>query len=226
MNNQIKNILIDIDNTITDSIDEGIDPFRQSCIELMLEKNNILSIESVGKAVDKAFETGGGLMEPALAHLQIPLMKCWKRIVQGFEKSVSVFPDADFLLKELKKQNFDVYPATTNSSFAILAKLAVGGLAEEMKTSYFKTILGGSEVHPKGKSGPFFYTALVERLNIKPEEVLMIGDNLKADGEFALTAGIKHVVIIDRSQVEDFICDENGVLFVNSLKHVIKIIDK
>ena len=221
-----KKILIDIDNTITDSKDEGIDPFRQSCIELMLEKNNTLSVELAKKAVDEAFEIGGGLMEPALTHLQLSVMECWKKVVKYFGKSVSIFPDAAFLLKELKAQNFDVYPATTNSSFAILAKIAVGGFANNMKTAYFKTVLGGSEVHPKGKSGPFFYTALMEKLNITPENTVMIGDNYKADAEFALAAGIEQVVIIDRSQIEDLRYDNRGVIWINSLNQVMDIIEK
>lgn len=214
-------ILIDIDGTITYSIDEWIDDFKHSCVELMREKHHTLSEVSVNLIVEKAFELNNGLMEPVLAQLQLSPLECWQQVVKYFTRSISVFPDADFLLKELRKRNFAVYPATTNSSFAILAKLAVGGLATEMKTPYFKTVLGGSEVHPKGKSGPFFYRALMEKLKIKPEDVVMIGDNYKADAEFALEAGIKHIVIVDRSQVEDIRSDKNGVMVVHSLKHVI-----
>jgi ribonucleotide monophosphatase NagD (HAD superfamily) len=66
----------------------------------------------------------------------------------------------------------------------------------------------------------------MEKLQINSKESLMIGDNYNADANFAQAAGIRQVIIIDRLQVEDMRCDKNGVIFVNSLKHVITIIRK
>jgi len=220
---KIKNIFIDIDNTITDSIEEKFEPFKYYCVELMMEKKS-LSRELADKFVDDAFNVGNVLIEPMLEYLRLPILEYCERLVEHFKKSISVFPDADFLLKELRKQNFDVYPATTNSSFAILTKIAVGGLAKDLKTPYFKTLMGGSEVHPEGKSGPFFYTALMEKLKVSPETVLMIGDNREADAYFAIAAGIKYVVIIDRAQKEAVLHGKQGEIIVNSLKEVVNIL--
>ena len=86
-----------------------------------------------------------------------------------------------------------------------------------MKTPYYKEVLGGSEVHPKGKNGPFFYSALLKNLNLDPAEVLMIGDNYEAEAVFAVEAGITNFGIVDRNWKEDRMHDECGVLLVNSL---------
>jgi len=221
--NKIKNIFIDIDNTITDSIEEKFDPFKYYCVKLMMEKKS-LSRNLADKLVDDAFNVGNDLIEPILEYLRLPILEYCERLVGYYKKSISVFPDADFLLKELKKQNFNVYPATTNSSFAILTKIAVGGLAKDLNTPYFKTLMGGSEVHPEGKSGPFFYIALMEKLKVSPETVLMIGDSREADADFAIAAGIKDVVIIDRAQEESISHGDQGEIIVNSLEKVVNML--
>jgi len=46
----------------------------------------------------------------------------------------------------------------------------------------------------------------------------MVGDDLEADLAFAREAGISQVIIIDRTQDEDWKVFEDGARFVNSLE--------
>ncbi|GAF80267.1 unnamed protein product [marine sediment metagenome] len=78
--------------------------------------------------------------------------------------------------------------------------------------------MGGEEISRGGKCGPGFYRALLQRAEATPESTVMVGDDLEADLAFAREAGISQVIIIDRTQDEDWKVFEDGARFVNSLE--------
>ncbi len=68
---------------------------------------------------------------------------------------------------------------------------------------YFKTVVvSGDEDVAVRKPNPRIFELACERLDVPPEEVLMIGDNLEADVQGALAAGLQ-AVRLGISEVED-----------------------
>ena len=64
--------------------------------------------------------------------------------------------------------------------------------------SYFKTIvISGDEDVAVRKPNPRIFELACERLNASPEHVLMVGDNLEADIQGALAAGLQAVWLGD-----------------------------
>ena len=69
--------------------------------------------------------------------------------------------------------------------------------------SYFKTVvISGDEDVAVRKPNPRIFELACERLNVLPEKVLMVGDNLEADVQGALAAGLQ-AVWLGTSEVED-----------------------
>ena len=69
--------------------------------------------------------------------------------------------------------------------------------------SYFKTVVisGDEDVAVRKPKGRIFELAC-ERLNVPPKHVLMVGDNLEADVQGALAAGLQ-AVWLSKTDVED-----------------------
>lgn len=220
---KVRNILIDIDNTLTDSIDMGFDPFIGPLKEIIVGRDKITH-DQAETQIRRFIRSDDTTMSEILPSLHVDELELWHAVVKAMRGKVKMFPDAIEMCKRLTIKDFDIYPATTNSAFAILAKLGASGMASEMKTELFKSVCGGSELCPGGKSGALFYLSIIKRFSLEPDETAMIGDNPVADSEYPRQAGIKKIFIIDRTQKEKWIRKDNGVIYVNTLDIMSRIL--
>jgi FMN phosphatase YigB (HAD superfamily) len=117
-----------------------------------------------------------------------------------------------------------VYPATTNPRLVILGKLAAGGLTDASGTMVFDDCFGGDEVSPGGKCGPGFYHALCARTGTEPSRCYMVGDNPRADLDYAREAGIERVFIVQRDQSAPERGGSDGAMFIESLDEALSSI--
>src|SRR5690606_7665756 len=106
--------------------------------------------------------------------------------------------------------------ATTNAASVALEKLALGGLASGKSSPYFKGILGGNELSPRGKTSAQFFRDLLTHYQLDPETVLHVGDHPFLDVTCPLEAGIQ-VAQINRQQEEPVRELESGGISINRL---------
>jgi len=106
---------------------------------------------------------------------------------------------------------------TTNSNLICRAKLAVAGLGGYEGSPCFVQLVGGSEVHPAGKSTPAFYENLLRIAETSPREVVHVGDDPHLDLALARAAGITQVVLPAREQEQDWVAGDDGGVYVKSL---------
>lgn len=154
----------------------------------------------------------------------LPLKELFRRMMKFHERlGIEVPDDAVEFLKKAKQTGFTVCTATTNSRMTALGKLAAGGMAEFEGSPYINQFFGG-DVIDGGKSSPDFYRAILMKLQLPPERVVMIGDSLLADGQWAREAGIEQIVIINRYATEPLHISPEGFPVVNRLDHALSFI--
>jgi FMN phosphatase YigB (HAD superfamily) len=211
-----RNVLLDIDGTVvTSRRDAGGDTFARVLEQLVAARRGIAPADA-RRIVRSAYDPERECVSCALRPLGVDEQDYLAELLPALKEITSVYADAAEAMKTLRSRGFVLFPATTNSGFAIFAKLACDG-ANQALPSCFSSLLGGGEVHPEGKSGPGFYRALIGRLGIDPGATVMVGDDPRADLLFARQAGISSVVIVRRSQAADWVRGEDGGIYVRSL---------
>jgi FMN phosphatase YigB (HAD superfamily) len=128
----------------------------------------------------------------------------WAALCRYFRARVRVPPDVMPLLRFLRERQIRVFTATTNPRLYALGKLSTGELANQEGSPYLTDCFGGEEVSVGGKCGPQFFRALLERTGANPHATVMIGDDRTADLSYARQAGIRQVVLVNRSQNRDW----------------------
>lgn len=122
--------------------------------------------------------------------------------------------EAGELLAWLKEQGLKLAVASSSSIEAIKEVMAISGWGR-----YFDLLVSGNEF-PRSKPDPAIYLATVKRLNISPEEVIVVEDSPHGITA-AKNAGLKVIVKEDAS----FDLDRSkGDYFVTGLNEVTKIL--
>lgn len=103
---------------------------------------------------------------------------------------VELYPDSRFVLELLKNKGYKVVLAsnTFNIGSKAVRKLDLEKYFDIMFFSYNEGIK---------KPSPFVYKKILDRLNLKPEEVIVVGNTIEKDIVGAEAYGIK-AVLIDR----------------------------
>ena len=214
-------VLFDIDETITyrklDAASETggvvVDALRAAVMQVHgLNFNQALT--KIRREFDPDSEDVGKHLEP----LDVSPEMYWGLLMPRLKRSVGIYPDAVEAIRTLHGRGWRLYPATTNGRMACLAKLALGNLADQTGSACFDDVFGGSDVVPDGKVGPHFFRAILRRVGASPDRVIHVGDDPAHDLANALAAGITQVVLPRRDQPRDWIVEEDGGIYVRSLK--------
>ena len=225
---EFKTLFLDIDTTLVSPKNgtDGKDISPGRCLaSLVAGKNNISQEDAKEKIrkLEESIENMLGNIWPfgILEELNVAEDELWHVLAQEAEKKLFMYSDAkDFLVGLKRYSDIKVYTATTNPGMIIFAKLSIGGLADKYGSVYLDGAFGGEEVHPGGKSTPEFYKALLKKTGADPDSTLMVGDHVKMDLELARAAGIKQVVLVDRTMRNGWTYESEGPLYVNSLDKV------
>jgi len=222
---KIKACFIDIDATITDDGD-----VRQIASEHPL--NNALfgifcdiMVENGwerNKAVDALVAHADDLIfwdyEDFIKEFNLPAKHTWSQIIKWHDDHLVVYEDAVSMIRRLHATGFPLYIISNNPIQGCLLKLQRAGLGTLEGTPWFKDIFGSNKLNGQKCSVEFWERALACN-NILPEDIVVIGDNLKDDFQVPSQVGIRHFFMVDRKRKEPFVC-EDGACLVNSLQQV------
>lgn len=105
----------------------------------------------------------------------------------GLEKSVALIPNADEVVKYLYDKNYKLYVVTNG-----LIRLQKPRITNSKIANYFLDVIVSEEVGIS-KPDPKIFNVLLDRENLKSDDVIMIGDSLKKDIQGAKNAKIKSI---------------------------------
>ncbi len=124
-----------------------------------------------------------------------------------------LYPDAAEAVVKTKKNGFKTAVVTTVAYFQF--KKAVQPIKK-----YFDFIMTGYEAKCD-KTNPKMYRKVLEILKVKPEEAVMIGDNIEIDILLPKKLGI-HAILLDRNK-QNLKCQAANAM-VNNLREALELI--
>ena len=219
-------VFFDIDDTVTGGT--GVASGRSILDDLvrLVAESSRLDLKMARKKIDSIFDVENDAVSGHYTALGITEPQLWAALMEWMPGEVSGHPDAVIAIRRLHEAGMRLWTATTNSGLICRVKLAAAGLGDERGCPCFERLLGGSEVHPKGKSTPDFYRSLLQMAGVKPEEVVHVGDNPQADLELARAAGITQVVLPRRSQAASWVREPDGGIYVRSLELLPEMVER
>lgn len=209
-------VLFDVDGTIVETrADSGGDVFQRVLEELVARERSVDAAEA-RRLVRSVCDPARQCISSALQPLGISEQGYLAMLLPALRQTTRVHPDAADAIEALAANGFALFPATTNSGFAIRAKLASDGEHPRL-AGCFSRLIGGAEVCPEGKTGPGFYRSLIDRLAIDPALTVMVGDDPKTDLLFAREAGIAAALIVRRAQAAEWTSENDDGVHIRSL---------
>ena len=218
-------ILFDMDDTLTGPTGHmSGEDFTSTLVRLVARTHHIDSAEA-DALIRRTFDPECETVDSHYDELGITPRQYWDELIAWARTDVAGHPDAVEVVPELHRRGFRLFTATTNSSLACRLKLCAAGLGDETGSPYFENLLGGSEVHPRGKSGPWFFTSLLGRVGLGADQVVMVGDNPVADLQYSRDAGYTQIVIVNRDLDADCLPAGQGAVFVRRLTALLDLVE-
>jgi putative hydrolase of the HAD superfamily len=126
-----------------------------------------------------------------------------EKALEGYSREIELLPGADALLERASKA-MPLALVTNGPSDMQRRAVAAAGIEP-----YFKAIvISGDEDVGVRKPNPAIFRLACARLGVSPERAMMIGDNLQADIEGALAAGMQAIEVgpeVDLSELFEVI---------------------
>lgn len=210
-------VLFDMDDTMTGPSGQTTGKTFGTVLADVVARCNGLDRTAAEARIRSTFDIENETVDAHYAALGIRPEDLWGDLVEWVRVEVQGYPDAVEAVKVLDERGFRLATATTNARLMCLAKLHVAGLATRTGSPYFDHVLGGSEVHPAGKTCPAFFESLLALLGADGGDVVMVGDNPVADLLYARQAGIHQVALVCRDQQQACVRTDVGALILNSL---------
>lgn len=221
---KIKAVMFDLGGTIIQS-PEPAEVFH----EILEDHGVYVSIEKIREAHRK------NQSEHEANDMAEQGMEYWEKWNVRLLRRIGVSENRDVLAREINQQWFDyaglhVYPdaAETLEKLKLRkVKLAIvtNALEEEIQKIFeklslknvFELAVGCDSCRKAKPSGEIFYYAL-QKLGVRPEDTIFVGDSLKYDYEGAEKAGIRPVLVNRNGDVI------TGVETVRSLTEILKFV--
>lgn len=110
-----------------------------------------------------------------------------KLFQEGLEKSVALIEEANEVVQYLYNKNYKLYVVTNG-----LIRLQKPRIINSKIADFFSDIIVSEEVGIS-KPNPKIFNVLLQKINLKPNDVIMIGDSLEKDIKGAQNANIKSI---------------------------------
>lgn len=145
---------------------------------------------------------------PEIADPDLAFLELWDHFAS--RHSWEVFPDALPAAEQLKNAGFRLGIASNFDSR--LHRILEGH--ESLRTGFWPAVVSSEVGYRKPHSG--FYRAVCERIELDPEEILFVGDDLENDYHGPIRAGLR-AVLLNRKAPHDL-----GVSNVTSLSELVE----
>lgn len=216
----IKAVVFDLDNTIYDEIDyytevlnlfsveKKITPGLQSYIDYDLLHS---SKDILGDVLKKA-----GIYSKALQEQLFSLYKIADVKIKPKEEAMQI-------LQDLKDRSIKIGLITNGTVEAQKNKVRLLGIEHYFDMIVYAREFGKDKEKPHHT--PFLY--LLSNLDLKPEECIMVGDDISTDIRGAINVGMMPVLYESQNRKNQFFCSENfKVIKIKSLLEIIPILSK
>jgi len=211
MKKGLKVISFDVDGTLVDLEYNDLIWFKE-IPELIAKKKRISfekSLKYVGEEYNKLGEYNLNWYDINYWVTYFGLKVSPKNILDKYESQVKIFPEVISLLEELKK-NFILIVITSMPREFLIPKM------KKLK-KYFKFSFSALSDFKELKNSEI-YSKISKTLNVRPEQILHIGDHWEFDYLAAQKAGM-NAVYLDRSNTK------KGKFIIHNLGEVNKIIE-
>ncbi len=222
----VKACFIDIDATITDDgdvrqINSG-QPLNNAIINVLCDimvdngwERNKAADALIAHANDIIFWDYNDFIK----EFNLPIKHSWNKIVKWHDDHLVVYSDAVDMIKKLYSMNMPLYIISNNPILGCLLKLQRAGLATLEGSPWFKDIIGSNNMKGQKGSVDFWQRAFIHT-GLSPEDIVIIGDNLKDDCQVPRHLGECKCFLVDRKKPKP-IEYKDGICFVNSLEYVV-----
>ncbi len=223
---KIRAVFVDIDGTLTDGRPENLYPSEKHVC-----RNPIL-----GVIRDALVEKGWDPEEARykieayaeaviwwdypdfIAEFSLPPAATWERIYDWHQDYQTIHEDGVEMVKRLSARDWPLYVVSNNPMVGCLLKLKRAGLGEIAGSRYFRRILGANILRGQKRQIALWQKAFAQ-VGFDPEDVAVVGDNPREDGEVPLSIGLGRAIIVCRTMPEE-IREEGRSTFVRSLASV------
>lgn len=210
----LKAISFDLDDTLAETNFEEAVWFDE--IPKLYSKKFKIPFEEARKIVLLEYEQVGDARvewyEVAYWFEKFGFEEDYKKIMSDLKGTIKLFPDTIPALKKLK-QKFPLYVVSNASRDFIDFKIKIDGLE-----SYFSKVFSMTSDYKKPKAKDTFLRVCGE-LDLKPSELLHVGDNYDFDYAIPKSAGI-NAVFLNRKNKDV----KEGVLQAGNLKEFEEIV--
>jgi len=187
----LKAIIFDLDGTLIDSAPD----LRTACNKLLeahqrrpitMEETKKFVGNGAAKLVERAFAATGN---PAQKQEIAPLTEGFLEFYAGHEADeTQPYPGVMAVLDQLAGQGYRLSLCTNKP------KAPTGNLLRDLGMSgFFELVLGGDELARK-KPDPQMIHHVLEKMNVAPEEAVMVGDSPN-DIDAAKNAGVPNIAV-------------------------------
>ncbi len=197
-------ILFDIDGTLTDDRDR---PQIQAHFTL---GNAVFEIfrDLMVAAGESRVQAERSLAQYAKQHVywdyadfihqfNLPPADTWNRLREWHADHIRVYADGVDLVRQLHREGYPLHIISNNPLSGCLLKLEVAGLGGLQGTPFFSRIFCSNIQRGQKSSMAYWQRALVSA-DIRPEQAIVIGNDLHEDFEVPAQIGIDRCFIVDR----------------------------
>ncbi len=208
----VRLIIFDLDGTLVDSRIDITNAINYSLKDYGLGPYRVEEITSmVGRGITRLIED---LLRP---YPEIPIKEVIEKFLYHYERHIidntRPYPHVKEVLEELKGYK----KAVISNKREHLSRKTLEGLG---LLNYFDTVLG-SDSTPEKKPSPLPVRVVLERLNISPEEAIMVGDS-DLDIQAGRGAGLRTVAVSYGYRPRTSLKDADYI--IDSLEELLEVI--
>ena len=164
----IKSVLFDFDGTLADTAQGIVETLRESFVQLGLPvPTKDAMVATIGRPLWKAFQTLGNMTDDEA----FQAVEIYRRLFMEYEiPNIRMFPDVETMLEQLAQRGIRMAIVTSRDRLSLDLILQNNGIDR-----FFETVVTVDD-HLTPKPAPDMVLALLERMDIKATETLVVGD--------------------------------------------------
>ena len=194
--NKIKVISFDLDGTLVNSRKFDNTFCNEEIPKLYSKAHKIIILEAKRIVLRKYKEVGIDNINwyrPEFWFKKFELKNDWKKIMKDLKYLIKPFPEVNEILEKLSKK-YEIVVLTQSPKYSAKLKLKISKIKR-----LFKKIFVVIEDFKMVKHDENVYSILLKKLNLKPNEIIHIGNDYKFDCQAPRNFGIR-AILLDRSE--------------------------